>query len=161
MVEQLVSRSIHALLVMNKTVPSAIQPASLVIMVSDQYAGAIAHLVGLILAHSVRSGQTLREKAAVVPSSVAAAVVLMDTLILVALATEVHKPELRTPMVVELEFLWFVALLRISMEAFVIQNAKQVTPGSVQYAGRIVLEIPLMLEQHAPRSHMVEPLESQ
>jgi len=158
MVEQLVSQSIHALLVMNKTVPSVIQSASLVTMVSDQFVGSLVIPAGLILVLSVKSGQTLEAKDAAAQFSVAAVVVLLDTLILVALATEVHKPELRIAMVVELESPWFVALLRISMEPFVIQNARQVTKEWVQYVGKIVSEIPLMLVLLALNSHMVVPL---
>jgi len=161
MVELLVSRSIHALQVMNKTVPSVIQPANLVTMVLDQYVGRTVHPVGLILAHSVKSGQTLREKDAAAQSSVAAVVVLLDTLTLVALAIEVHKPKLRIVMVVELESPWFVPLTRISMEDFVTPNAKLVTPELVQYAGSNAVEIPLIQVLLAPRSLMAELLESQ
>lgn len=161
MVELLVSQSIHALQDMNKTVHSATPVARLVTMELDQFVGVTVLPVGLILAHSVKSGQTLREKDAAAQSSVAVEVVLLDTLTLVALATEVHKLKLKIAMVVELESPWFVPLLRILTEVYVIQNARLDTPESVQYVGKIVSVTPLIQVLHALRSHMAELLVSQ
>jgi len=86
MAEQLVSQSIPALQDMNKMALYAIQLAKLITLESDLYAGKFVHLVGLILVHSVSSGQTLMEKDAAVLSSVVVVGAMLVTLIRVALA---------------------------------------------------------------------------
>jgi len=59
--------------------------------VSDQYAGNLAQVVGLILVLFAKSGPTLKAKDVAVPSSAVAVVVNQVILILVALATDLHK----------------------------------------------------------------------
>lgn len=161
MAEPLVSQSMFALPELNKMELFAIQHARLATTVLDLSAGNLAHQVGLILEHSAKSGLIRRERVAAAQSLVAAVVALLDTLTPVALATEVHKPKPKIPMVVVLESQWFAQATKISMEDYAIQNVKLATPESVQSVGKTASVTPPMLELLAPRNPMAALLESQ
>jgi len=160
MVEQLESQFIPALQATNKMALFATQFAILAIMESDQSAGNLVHLVGLMKEHSAESLSMFMEKDVAAQSSVAV-VVLLAILMTVALAEDLPKLWLRAPMVVELESHWAAQAMKILMADSATRNVKMATLESVQSVGKTVLETPLTLELHALRNHMAEPLESQ
>jgi len=139
----------------------ATQLASLDTMESDQSAGNLVRLVGMMKEHSVELISISMEKDVAVPSSAAAIIAELATLMMVALAEDLLKLWQKAATVVELESHWVAQAMKSSMVDSATRFVKLATQESVQSVGKTVLETLLMLELLAPRNHMAELLESQ
>jgi hypothetical protein len=130
-------------------------------MESDQFAGNLALLVGLILVRFAVSQSISMEKDVAVLFSVAVIIAEMVTLMMVALAEDLPKLWLNLATVMALVSHWAAQATKILMEDSATPNARMVTKESVQSAGRFALRAILTPEQPALNQPRPMVLESQ